>query len=124
MALMARCRQIYAGGSIYAVAAAVMGDMPCLDASPLFGKRRADKKSFVPLNRSVARRDQALRKETSSPRRTLRDYRFKESLSRGHRRFRSGRLQDDELQGLRQHQAERYPQRQMLWHRRCAVPGR
>ncbi|WP_292861930.1 hypothetical protein [Mesorhizobium sp.] len=41
MALMARCRQIHAGTSIYAVVASVMGDMPCVGPGALFGKSRA-----------------------------------------------------------------------------------
>ncbi len=41
MALMARCRRICAGGSIYAVVASVMGDTSCIGANALFGKRRA-----------------------------------------------------------------------------------
>jgi len=41
MALMARCRQIHAGNSIYAVVASVMGDTPFVGAGALFGARRA-----------------------------------------------------------------------------------
>lgn len=41
MALMARCRQIHAGKSIYAVAASVMGDVPCVGPDALFGRSRA-----------------------------------------------------------------------------------
>ncbi|QKC99469.1 tetratricopeptide repeat protein [Mesorhizobium sp. NZP2298] len=41
MALMARCQQIHAGNSIYAVVASVMGEVPCLDISALFSKPRA-----------------------------------------------------------------------------------
>ncbi|QKC86110.1 hypothetical protein EB232_09795 [Mesorhizobium sp. NZP2077] len=41
MALMARCQQIYAGNSIYAVVASVMGEVPCLGISALFDKQRA-----------------------------------------------------------------------------------
>lgn len=41
MALMARCRQIHAGNSIYAVVASVMGDTPFIGAGSLFGARRA-----------------------------------------------------------------------------------
>jgi len=41
MALMARCRQIHAGTSIYAVVASVLGDVPCLGTSTLFSKPRA-----------------------------------------------------------------------------------
>ncbi|MEW6634796.1 MAG: hypothetical protein AB1440_28305 [Pseudomonadota bacterium] len=41
MALMARCQQIHAGGSIYAVVASVMGDRPCIGADALFGQRSA-----------------------------------------------------------------------------------
>ncbi|WP_245279065.1 hypothetical protein [Mesorhizobium loti] len=41
MALMARCQQIHAGNSIYAVVASVMGEVPCLGISALFDKQRA-----------------------------------------------------------------------------------
>ncbi len=41
MALMARCQQIHAGGSIYAAVASVMGDVPCVGASALFSTSRA-----------------------------------------------------------------------------------
>ncbi len=41
MALMARCQQIHAGGSIYATIASLMGDKPCLGTSALFSRSRA-----------------------------------------------------------------------------------
>lgn len=41
MALMARCQQIHAGGSIYATVASLLGDRPCIGPSALFGKSRA-----------------------------------------------------------------------------------
>lgn len=41
MALMARCQQIYAGSSIYARIASVMGSVPCFDTSALFSKPQA-----------------------------------------------------------------------------------
>ncbi|MBZ9795000.1 hypothetical protein [Mesorhizobium sp. ES1-4] len=41
MGLMARCQQIHAGTSIYAMVASVMGDVPCMGSSALFGKQRA-----------------------------------------------------------------------------------
>jgi hypothetical protein len=41
MALMARCRQIYAGSSIYAEIASLMGDVPLMRASALFDRPQA-----------------------------------------------------------------------------------
>ena len=41
MALMARCQQIYAGSSVFATIASVMGDVPCNKPKTLFSKRRA-----------------------------------------------------------------------------------
>ena len=41
MALMAKCQQIHAGNSIYAVVASVMGDVPCVGTSALFSNARA-----------------------------------------------------------------------------------
>lgn len=43
MALMARCQQIHAGNSIYAVVASVMGEVPHLGVDALFDKPRAAK---------------------------------------------------------------------------------
>ena len=41
MTLMARCRQIYAGSSIYAEMASLMGDVPLMRASTLFDRSQA-----------------------------------------------------------------------------------
>jgi tetratricopeptide (TPR) repeat protein len=41
MALMARCQEIHAGKSIYAVVASVMGDVPCVGPGAVFGNQRA-----------------------------------------------------------------------------------
>jgi len=41
MALMARCQRIYAGGSIYAEIASLMGDVPFMPATALFDAPRA-----------------------------------------------------------------------------------
>lgn len=41
MALMARCRQIHAGSSIFATVASVMSDIPCVNSDALFSKARA-----------------------------------------------------------------------------------
>lgn len=41
MALMARCRKIYAGSSVFATIASVMGDVPFAKTRALFRKRRA-----------------------------------------------------------------------------------
>ena len=41
MALMARCRQIYAGSSVFASIASVMGGNACVKTKALFSKRRA-----------------------------------------------------------------------------------
>lgn len=41
MALMARCQQIHASGSIYAVVASLMGGKPCIGTSGLFSHSRA-----------------------------------------------------------------------------------
>jgi len=41
MALMARCREIYAGSSIFATVASEMGGVPCLNSGALFSKAQA-----------------------------------------------------------------------------------
>ena len=43
MALMARCRRIYAGTSVFATIASVMGGVPCLKTKALFSGARAAK---------------------------------------------------------------------------------
>jgi hypothetical protein len=41
MGLMARCRQIYAGSSVFATIASVLGDVACIKTKTLFSKARA-----------------------------------------------------------------------------------